>query len=279
MESQGSRISFLRQKNFPYVHNHYSNAALAWLADAYEHEYGKGRPLGLHIVGDSGMGKSRIFKFYKDSLASESRDDEGRKYQGVMHVEVSSTGSHVDLCNLLADACVPDFKLRRGVGMDKELCRLLKQFGVRQILIDEAGNFLNGGPKSVSICLSTLKSLSNAGFALSIATTMNWRNVLASDEQLGSRFTHLKLSRWEESLSFRSFLKGVERYLPLPSPSGLDKREHLRWLLSHNFCTTDDILRVLIRASIIAISEDEPCLSRSILERAELLMTPNPAVG
>lgn len=250
-------------------------STLKWMRYGYSHEFGKTRPMGVHLMAGSGMGKSTLFKSYYRGYTIAARDESGRKYREVIYVEAPPDGDYRKLCSGIINQCIPGLELGRGPQIFERMHSTLSMSGVRQILIDEAGNLNHAGKKSHAVALSVLKGLSNAGYSLCIATVENMRNVLAADEQLSSRFKLLHLPVWKESQELRQLLKGMEMRIPLPEPSGLSGREMVRWLMSKRIRTTGDIVELIQRTARIAITNSAPCLSLSLLEQA--LLDPNPA--
>lgn len=252
-------------------------STLKWMRYAYAHEYGKTRPMGVHLMAAPGMGKSTLFKRYYQSYTPGSRDESGRKYREVILVQAPHDGDYRKLCAGIINQCIPGMELGRGAQLFQRMHSILSMSGVRQILIDEAGNLLHAGKKSHAVALSVLKGLSNEGYSLCIATVENMRNVLAADEQLSSRFKLMHLPVWKESQDLRQLLKGLEMRIPLPEPSGLSDRETVRWLMSNRYKTTGDIVELLQRTARIAIASGAPCLSLKLLEQARLDPDPAPA--
>jgi len=257
-----------RNPDFAFIPFPTSLAALRWLRHMHRREFGRDRPLSLHIIGESGMGKSRILSHYTARYEGKERDTSGYRPRHIVLVEAPETGSIRTLCERLTHECLPGFEPRRSTQYVERIGAVLLHSGVRQVLIDEAGNLLNGGRLATQQTLATLKRLTNLGLTLGIATTENMRNVLAADEQLHSRFRQVHLARWQESDELRIFLAGLEAQLPLPRPSHLSSQRVVRWLLAHRYNTTGEIVNLICDATSRAQARGDSALTLDTLQEA-----------
>lgn len=248
--------------------------ALEWLSYLRRLETGRDRPRNLHLIGGGGIGKSRLLKHYAHGQMAPDRDAEGRRWRSVILVEAPVDGDLKRLADNVVEACIPGFRPQRRGSYTSDIERVLTSTGVRQILIDEAGNLLNAGKSRQQHCLAFIKHLTNLGFSVAIATTENMRTVLAADDQLLSRFKVVTLPKWSESNDLRGFLHGVETQLPLPAPSHLDSQQIVRWLISHRCLLTGAILELIRDAAHYAFLEHRPCLDIPLLERTSAASSP-----
>ena len=218
-------------------------------------EAGRDRPKCVHLAAGPGAGKTRLQKHYLEQVAPQ-RDQSGPRQRDVIYVEAPYDGHHGKLARSIIDACLPGgYPVRRPSALCEVALTLIASSGVRQILIDEAGNLLNAGRSTQQQSLAFIKAITNRGVTISIASTMNLVNVLAADEQLQSRFTRVEIPMWAESESFRSFLASIELELRLPQASGLSDQAIVRWLVSRGCCTTSRVLEVICNAKRIADSQ------------------------
>lgn len=268
-----ARIDHMRSQRFvPYPAG---MAALRWLRHLYQTEYERDRPRSMHLLGAAGLGKSRVLKHYASLHGQEERDAQGHRARPVVLVEMRH-GDYKTLCTDLISACLPDFRPTRAGSYLDRVIPTLQAAGVRQILIDEAGHLLLGGKHSQQQCLALLKSITNQGITICIATTENMKAVLAADEQLSSRFMQVRLPHWSESQEFRQFLSGVEAQIPLPEPSRLDRVQIVRWLVSHGYTITSALLDLIRDAATTAILAGHPHITFELLqETAAMVMPPD----
>ena len=269
IDDEGNELRFIP------VGNHL--LALRWLRHLYCHEYGRTRPLSLHLMGEAGMGKSRILKHYHGLHQGRLRDPSGFHPLHVILIEAPDDGDCRRLCEGLIRLCLPGFEPRRPFRHVEMCGEVLLRSGVRQILIDEAGNLLHAGRVRQQQTLAVLKRLTNLGLTLCIATTENMRNVLAADEQLHSRFRPLLLPRFQESEELRTLLAGIDAQQP--ARSHLDRQPFVRWFLANGYCTTGAIEKVIHTASLWGRAEGGPVLTMEILEKALTDPLPPPRAG
>jgi len=260
-------LSMRQQKFVPYPAG---MAALRWLRYHYDFEAGRDRPQSLHLMGAPGIGKSRVLTHYAalHAVSEADRDSDGHLQRPVVLLEMPSSGDFRAFCNELMATCIPGFRAQTAATYLQRVGPALRQCGVKQLLIDEAGNLLNGGKHAQQHCLSLLKSVTNQGITVCIATTENMRAVLAADDQLLSRFTRVVLPEWTESQDLRQFLLGIEAQLPLPEPSNLARMEIVRWLMARGLTVTSPLLKLLREAATLAIVAGEPCITLARLEQA-----------
>lgn len=249
-------------------------AALKWLRHMYRHEYGRDRPLSLHLIGESGMGKSRVLRHYTEQFEGRERDTCGFRPQHILHVEAPADGDFRKLCERMLTRCLPGFTPARPSRYVERIGDVLQKAGVRQVLIDEAGNLLNAGRSTQQQTLATLKRLTNLGITLGIATTENMRNVLAADEQLHSRFRQVQLPRWNESEEFRALLAGLEAQLPFARRSYLDSQAVVRWLLSNRYATTGAVVDLVRDATLRVLARGGDVLALEALQEASVAPLP-----
>lgn len=233
-------------------------------------EAGRDRPKCVHLAAGPGAGKTRLQMHYLEQVAPLASEG-GPRQREVIYVEAPYDGHHSKLARSIIDACLPGgYPVRRPSALCETALTLLSSSGVRQILIDEAGNFLNAGRSTQQQTLAFIKAITNRGLTVSIASTMNLVNVLAADEQLQSRFTRIEIPTWTESQSFRSFLANIEAELELPQPSGLNDQVIVRWMIARGCCTTSRILEVISGAKRIA---DERGMSRIDVQALDLALS------
>ncbi len=261
-----ARMAYL--KELPFVAHPAMVRALQWLSYLRRFDSQRDRPRNLHVIGVAGIGKSRLLRHYAQQHQPGCRSQQGWLTRPVLLVEAPEDGNLKKLSDRLFAACMSGQKPLRVRGSPDRVEDILRLSGVRQVLIDEAGNLLYSTRSHHHQCLAFLKRLSNAGFTVAIATTENLQTVLAADEQLHSRFKQILLPRWQESDELRGFLKVVESSIPLRDPSDLASAALVRWFAAQQCLRTASILEVIRDAAHIAFSEAHPCLTVALLQRA-----------
>lgn len=231
-------------------------------------EAGRDRPKCVHLAAGPGGGKTRLQMHYLEQVAPLS-DEPSARQREVIYVEAPFDGHYSKLARSIIDACLPGgYAVRKPSALAETALTLMSSSGVRQVLIDEAGNLLNAGRATQQQTLAFIKAISNRGVTISIASTMNLINVLAADEQLQSRFTRVEIPTWRESQALRAFLASVEVELDMPQASGLDDQTIVRWMMAHGCCSTAKILEVISAARRIANAKGLPRIDVRLLEQA-----------
>ncbi|BDU16628.1 TniB family NTP-binding protein [Lysobacter auxotrophicus] len=241
-------------------------AALQWLSYLRRHAYGVDRPRNQHVVAPPGTGKSRLLSHYASQF-EPVRDQFGVLKREVALAEAPEDGDLRHMRSRIATACMPGLN-ENGSYSTEDVIELLLAASVRQLLLDEMGNILNGSRLSQQKILALIKGVTNRGITVGIATTDRLRLVLAADEQLKDRFHMTTLRHWQESEGLRSFLDAVELQLPLPNPSKLSSPAIVRCFLRRERNSTSGILDPIRDACRIAFQEDLPNLTLDLIEDA-----------
>lgn len=253
--------------NLTFVQHPAAVHILQVLSNQRRFEAGSDRPAYLHICAASDMGKSRLLEHYMSKISPTLPGSDLKRRQIVM-VEAPHDGQCRKLAKELINACLPDYPIRRSSELSTTAEAILASSGVRQVLIDEAGNLLNTGKVTQQQTLAFLKGICNRGITVCVATTSRMANVLAADEQLQSRFMRIEIPVWQESRELRIFLAGIERALDLRRPAHLDSMTIVRWLLGNNVASTGALIKVLMASARIVRAEARPLVDVDVLSRA-----------
>lgn len=255
------------KRNLPFLPHPSAIKALAALSDFRERESGRDRPRCLHIVAASGMGKSRLLQHYVGQLVRDS-GVQGAQARDVVSIELPADGCYRELARLIVNKCMPGYPVSRTPRLLLLAQDALRNACVRQLVLDEAGHTLHTGKVGLQRLLGFLKSISNMGITIAIATTAQMANAVAVDEQLRSRFVRIELPMWRESRELRQFLVGIEEVLPFSRKSHLDSRDFVRWFVVNQCLLTDHLIGVLCEATRQALRERKACITPDMLDKA-----------
>lgn len=255
------------ENDLPFVLSAHSVGILRALSRLRTSQFRRVRPLCLHISAAAGSGKTRLLRHYMSQLVGDPGAN-GLRHREVVLVEAPYDGNCMKLCGSIIHACLPGFPLRNARIVHEKLADILMTSGVKQVLIDEAGNILNAGRAGQQHTLAMIKFICNLGITVGIATTKNMVNVLSADEQLASRFKHIEIPVWKETTEFRQFLAGIEGALKLPAASQLDSQTIIRWLITHDCCVTSQLVELLIRAARLVHIKGRDRITVDILDEA-----------
>jgi hypothetical protein len=159
----------------------------------------------------------------------------------------------------------------RGLQLRSVTIRLLRELGVRVLVIDEINSVLAGTPRQQRLFLQLLRFLSNQlGVALVCAGIPEARHALLSDPQLRGRFSDVELAPWTQGDELRDFVNRLIWSLPLRQASPVDSQRVRALLAERSEGVTLGICKAVERAAVAAI--------RSGRERIDLASFEDPDV-
>lgn len=177
------------------------------------------------LLGESGMGKSMLIEKFARANAVAPDAASGTRRCPVLVISAPPTPTEAELfeCVLGAvDAPLAGYGMR-GLPLRAVTIRLLRELGVRVLVIDEINSVLAGTPRQQRLFLQLLRFLSNElGVALVCAGIPEARHALLSDPQLRSRFSDVELAPWAQGDELRDFVNRLIWSLPLREPSPVD---------------------------------------------------------
>lgn len=150
------------------------------------------------------------------------------------------------------------------------MIKILKQVGLKVLIIDELHDLLSGQVIKQKQFLNTIKYLGNqlqipiVGVGIKEAF-----NALQTDPQLSNRFEPALLPKWEIGDEYLSLLASFEKMLPLKKPSNLVDSTMALKLLSMSEGTIGELSNLLTRAAVKAIERGSECITKSILDAVE----------
>lgn len=235
------------------------------------------RPRSMQIVAAAGMGKSSILQEFESLHPVVRTEDPLRMQRRVLLANATHAGAGVNgLRRAVMRGAWPDAKYFPD-GQD-DLDGTLKSQGVRLILIDETGDLMKSTPAVQKRLLTELKRINNdLRINIASAAVEGLDHVIKQDEQLFTRFRPvIKIPEWTESQEFRNFLYGLERFLPFPERSFLDRLEMLRWLLRYYRGNTNDTVISIHDAALWAIHRNARFVALEDFEKARTATEPPP---
>ena len=246
--------------------------ALGCLQEAFDQPPRKRRENVL-LLGESGMGKSMLIEKFARANAVGRDAATGTHPRPVLVVSAPPNPTEAELLDCVLDAIGAPLEGhgRSGPRLRGAVIRLLRELGVRVLVIDEINSVLAGTPRQQRLFLQVLRFLSNElGVALVCAGIPEARHVLLSDPQLRSRFSEVELASWTAGEELREFVNRLTWSLPLRAPSPVDSSRLRALLVEQSGGITLGICKALERAAIAAI--------RSGRERIELSSFADPDV-
>jgi hypothetical protein len=234
---------------------------LAWPA--------KQRMPNLLLIGPTNNGKSMIIEKFRRAHPQVSHED--REEIPVLAVQMPSEPSVIRFyVSLLAALGAPLRPRQRLAELEQLTLRLLRQVGVRALVIDELHNVLAGHADTRREFLNLIRFLGNElRIPLVGVGTREAYLAIRSDDQLENRFAPVILPRWQPDQQACSLLASFAASFPLRRPSRIATPEMAEYLLTRSEGTIGELTCLLTDAAVAAIESGE----ESISQRA-LLMTP-----
>ena len=273
--SLAERAAFVQRDCW--VHTPTTSRAFQWMEYLVRSERVR-RPRCMQIVAAAGMGKSSILQEFENLHPVIRTEDPLRMQRRVLLANATDVGAGASgLRRAVMRGAWPDAK-HFPDGRD-DLDATLRSQGVRVILLDETGDLMKSTPSVQKRLLTELKRI-NHDLRINIvsAAVEGLDHVIKQDEQLFTRFRPIiKIAEWAESQEFRNFLYGLERFLPFPERSFLDRLEMLRWLLRYCRGNTNDIVMSIHEAALWAIHRNARFVAQEDFEMTRTATEPPPA--
>ena len=157
----------------------------------------KQRMPNLLLIGPTNNGKSMIMEKFRRTHQPESAADQ--EHIPVLAVQMPSEPSVMRFYMALLAAMGAPLRSRwRLAELEQSALKLLRQVGVRMLVIDELHNILAGSGPQQRECLNLLRFLGNElRIPLVGVGTREAYLAIRLDDQLENRFEPVPLPRWE----------------------------------------------------------------------------------
>ncbi len=264
------RVAHIRAERW--IRHAAAERVLGYLQEAFDQEP-RGRMENLLLLGESGMGKSMLLGKFERANAAPFNEASGAQPRPVLVVPMPPVPTESEFFECVLEAAGAPWAgyARQGPHLRAGTVRLLRELGVRVLVIDEINSVLAGTPRQQRLFLQLLRFLSNElRAALVCAGVPEARHALLSDPQLRSRFSDVELPAWAPSEVLRDFVNRLTWSLPLREPSPVDSPRLRLLLAEQSQGVTLGICKAVERAAIAAI--------RSGRERIDLASFADPEV-
>ncbi len=195
------RIAHIRAERW--IPHAAAERVLGYLQEAFDQPPRKRRENVL-LLGESGMGKSMLLEKFERANALVFDEAAGIQRRPVLIVPTPPSPTEPEFleCVLEAVDAPSAGHWVQGLRLRASTIRLLRDLGVRVLVIDEINSVLVGTPRQQRLFLQLLRFLSNGlGMALVCAGVPEARHALLSDPQLRSRFSDVELPSWAPGTS------------------------------------------------------------------------------
>ncbi len=150
--------------------------------------------------------------------------------------------------------------------LEQLVLTLLRQVGVRVLVIDELHNVLAGRGDTRQEFLNLIRYLGNElRIPLVGVGTREAYLAIRADDQLENRFAPLTLPRWQPDEQTCSLLASFAASFPLRRPSAIATPEMAEYLLTRCEGTIGELTHLLTDAAVTAIETGEEAINQRTL--------------
>jgi hypothetical protein len=240
--------------------------ALAKLEDLFTHPERQRMP-NLLIVGPTNNGKTMLVEKFRRQHPVTTSDDTQTEQIPILAMQMPSDPTISRFYTMLLYSLnAPSFGSRRVSDLEELSLRILRQVGLRMLVIDELHNVLAGSGPQQRQFLNLLRFLGNElRIPLVCVGTKEAYLVIRSDDQLENRFEPFSLPLWTLDDEFSSLLASFVAVLPLRRASPLHLPDIAHYILSKSEGTIGEITTLLTRSAILAVETGSECIDRKIL--------------
>ena len=224
----------------------------------------------LLVVGPTNNGKSAIIERFRRTHPpiEPSKTLDGIAHVPVLKVQMPAGPDERRFFGAILDALgFPGMPSDSVTKRQDSAVRMLHAAGVTCLAIDEVHNLLSGSALQQRRILNLLRWLGNElQIPLIAVGTAEALHAIHSDDQLANRFEPLGLPPWQDDEEFRNLLGTLEAVLPLRRRSDLTKAELARRILCASEGILGEIVAIVTRAAVRAVSTGAERISAKIIE-------------
>ena len=231
----------------------------------------KQRMPNLLLIGPTNNGKSMIVERFR--RAHPTVTGPAGENIPVVCLQMPSEPSALRFYTALLSAIGAPLRPQRRLPEAERLAlSLLREVGVRILVIDEIHNVLAGPGEKRREFLNLLRFLGNElHIPLVGVGTREAYLAVRSDDQLENRFEPFILPLWEVGDEARSLLASFAASFPLRRPSLIDTEDMTRYLLARSEGTIGELARLLTAAAVAAVETGEERINHRTLSLADYL--------
>ena len=239
---------------------------LAKLDDLLTHPKTHRMP-NLLIVGDTNAGKTMLANRFVQLHPADDNPDGDAVIVPVLVVQAPPGPDESRFYNTILEALFAPYNPRERVANKQvQVLRILKQIGLRILIIDEVHNVLTGPVNKQRLFLNVLKYLGNdLQIPLVGLGTKEALRAIQADPQLANRFEPAALPRWRLDQDFQMLLASFEQALPLRNPSRLADAQVARKLLALSEGSLGELAALLTAAAVYAVKSGAERIDAKLL--------------
>ena len=198
------------------------------------------------VVGDSGMGKTRLVKHFMRINGVEWPLPEGYEEVPILLVGLVSPSPKGFLATIMERLGSPYPKSGSHETLYPLVLRLLRSVRLKVLIIDEIHHIKFGRRDERERTLILIKQLGNdLGVTIIGCGTADALRAIQLDPQLERRFEPLALGRWRDDEDGWGLLNAIEATLPFEEASYLSDEKTARWIFTETEGLTGEIDRMI----------------------------------
>jgi hypothetical protein len=245
------------------------------IAFCHRHSKLAAEPECMLVTGDTGAGKTTLLRRYARQFPPH-RSPEGATVP-VLATSIPVPATAKSLATRLLVA-LGDPLAERGTTVTQtlRLARLMRACGVELLILDEFQHFIDRDSNHVlQTAANWLKDLLNeTNVPVVLAGMPSSDVILRANAQLERRFavrTSIEPFSWRtsaEQTEFRTFLRVLDRQLPLERASPLDDLDTALRIFSATGGVLGSLMTLVRRATVLAVDRSLPCLDLELFAEA-----------
>lgn len=222
----------------------------------------------LLVVGNTNNGKTMLVKRFCSRHQPEDNKEGRSIVVPVLFVQAPPVPDEGRFYNAILDLLFAPYKpLDRVDRKQFQAIKLMREVGLRMLIIDEVQHILAGNLTRQRTFLNVIKFLGNELEIPIVAVgTKDAFRALQTDTQLANRFDNAKLPRWKNDDDFIRLLMTFEQMLPLRRPSMLDDQALADRIYSMSEGYIGEISRLLVEAAVAAVKTGKEAIDKRLLE-------------
>ncbi len=224
----------------------------------------------LLLVGPTNNGKTMIVeKFRRSHPPIEARATaEGAANVPVLKVQMPAGPDEPRFfAAILNELGFPHRYVDRLSKRQDAAVRMLRETGVRILVIDEVHNLLSGSRVQQRRLLNLLRWLGNElQIPLVAVGTVEALHAVQSDDQLANRFEPTGLPPWRHGEEYRQLLSTLEAVLPLRRPSQLAEPMLAEKILAAAEGILGEVVSIITRAAVHAVMTGTEAITAKLID-------------